>query len=116
MEQAKREVHILLESINLNEYLLTKPPCGVFTISSNTTLALALHRLAAANVISAPLISDTNEYCGFIEVLDILSAIFEGGKWTTGVSAAEQLPVISAFLQETTVAKSLVPTTQKSCT
>jgi CBS domain-containing protein len=105
MEEARHEVYSLLDSIELNEFLLTKPPCGVFTISPDTNLAGALHRLAAANVISAPLVSDDNEYCGFVEVMDILSAIFEGGQWNAEASAAEQLPAIAAFLQETPVSE-----------
>jgi CBS domain-containing protein len=105
MDQARHEVHSVLDGIELNEYLLTKPPCGVFTISPTTTLAAAIHRLAAANVISAPLVSDDNEYVGFVEVMDILSAIFVGGQWNPDLSAADQLPCIAAFLHETTVAE-----------
>jgi len=103
MEEARHEVHTLLEDIELNDYLLRKPPCGVFTIRPDCSLATALHHLAAANVISAPLVSDDNEYFGFVEVMDILSAIFEGGQWNPDLCAAEQLPTVAAFLQETKV-------------
>ncbi|KAL4534026.1 hypothetical protein Ndes2437B_g03331 [Nannochloris sp. 'desiccata'] len=102
-DEARHEVHSLLADIELNDYLSTKPPCGVFTISPDCSLAVALHRLAAANVISAPLVSEDNEYLGFIEVMDILSAIFEGGQWDPDLCAAEQLPAIAGFLQETAV-------------
>jgi CBS domain-containing protein len=103
MDEARHEVHSLLQDVELNDYLLNKPPCGLFTISPDCSLAAALHHLAAANVISAPLVSDDNEYFGFIEVMDILSAIFEGRQWNPDLSAAEQLPTVATFLQETSV-------------
>jgi hypothetical protein len=39
MEEARHEVHSLLDSIELNDYLLTKPPCGVYTIAPENSLA-----------------------------------------------------------------------------
>ena len=103
--EGPREAQALLGAFTLNDYILSKPPCGVLTLSADTPLASALQRMAKANVISAPVVqTDTGDCMGFLDVMDILSAIFEGAQWLPGVPAAVQVPSLDTFLQETTVA------------
>jgi hypothetical protein len=48
-------VRATLEDTTLGEYLASKPPSAVLTLSTAQTAGQALRALAAANVLSAPL-------------------------------------------------------------
>lgn len=103
--EGPREAQALLRAVTLDNYMQSKPPCGLLMLSADTSLATALHRLALANVVAAPVVHQSTGDClGFLDIMDILSAIFEGGQWMPGISAATQVSSLATFLQETTVA------------
>ena len=100
---AKRELNALLSTTTLHHFLASRPPAGVIALCATSTLATALHRLSSACILSAPVFDDiSGGYAGFVEVLDILSALFDGGgQFEQGATAA------ASFLGTTTVAQIL---------
>lgn len=92
--EALVEAQRLLSDVTLDEYLLTLPPCTVITLSPVTTLAAALQRLAQASILSAPVVTHEGIYAGFVDVMDIVSGVFE----------EERSPAaLAAFLQHATI-------------
>lgn len=97
--ETRVEAQRLLEGVTLDEYLGTRPPTGIITLGPSTTLTEALRILAKASVLSAPVIDKDDKYLGFLDVIDILSAIFEEDHLDEGVSR------LADFLNTTTVAE-----------
>ncbi|KAI8465902.1 MAG: hypothetical protein J3K34DRAFT_524964 [Monoraphidium minutum] len=65
----------LLAGTSLGEYLSSKPPSAVLTLTTAQTAGQALRALAAANVLSAPLLdAASGGFVGFLDLNDILRA------------------------------------------
>lgn len=94
--EGRKQAHALLSNTTLDDYLSTRPPAGVVTLPGGCSLAAALRRLAASNILSAPLVDDSGASLGFVDVMDILSAVFERNEWGAGG--------LAAFLQTTALA------------
>jgi CBS domain-containing protein len=67
----------------------------VVTIPAECSLAAALRRLAQANILSAPVADESGVSAGFVDVVDILAAVFERTEWGAGG--------LAAFLLETRI-------------
>lgn len=69
-------VRQLLSSWSLAQYLKTKPPSSVITLSTSATIGQALKTLATNNILSAPVFeSATQQYLGFLDMNDLLRAL-----------------------------------------
>lgn len=96
--EAVAEAQALLQSITLDEYLFARPPAAVFSLPPTASLSIVLQQLSARNILSAPLLSPDGTYHGFIDVLDVASALFER---FSGPISAPQLHSLEEFLRET---------------
>jgi CBS domain-containing protein len=97
--EARMEAQELLRGVTLDEYLKSRPPTGIVTLDPTTTLAQALRILAKSNILSAPVLAEDDKYVGFLDVIDILSAIFEEDHLDEGISR------LAEYLNNTTVAE-----------
>lgn len=62
----------LLAVWTIEQYLKTRPPCAVVTLTRNMTVGQALKLLATHEILSAPLFDDAGEYYGFLDTTDLL--------------------------------------------
>ena len=96
-----QEVTSLLSSVTLNEFLSGRPPGPVFAVSETDSLADVLHALSVRGILSAPLFdTDGCTYLGFVDLLDIASALFEQ---EPGPLGGPELLRLGDFLRETRV-------------
>lgn len=67
----------LLARQTLAQYLATRPPRTVLSVTAADPLGLVLRRFACAGLVAAPLFADDarSRYCGFLDLLDVVAAV-----------------------------------------
>jgi CBS domain-containing protein len=75
--EARREAQAFLQGTALDAFLAGRPPCAVACVSPHATCADALALLARCDILAAPVLGPHGNYQGFLDVLDIASAVVE---------------------------------------
>lgn len=90
MQDPLQSARELLDSLTLEQYLATRPPRAVISVTSNDSVGSMLRRFACSGLVAAPLFEDEQrtQYRGFVDLLDIVAAVVAASRQPAGSAHA----------------------------